>query len=361
MFQRNHGDLTRGSSGLTLLLIFSLVNHGFAQSQILEADDEQGAADMVPGLPKFNLDIPTLGGRQFWGDVSFFRGYRIQQNVLTSHYRLLDPTDTRRAWGTREECQASLDQIRQEQQLAPMSGKAVILIHGIIRSSKSFSTLAGTLADEGYTVVGFDYPSTRTPLIASAAYLQQTIASLEGIEQIDLVVHSMGGLLVRTYLMQAQAQQGRDPRLNRMVMLGVPNQGAKMANLFQNNWLFQMAYGPAGQQLVESPEGFISKLPSPDFDFAIISGARGNADGWNPLIPGDDDGTVSVESTRLPGAADTIELSTLHSSMMWNPEVMKATTLFLKTGSLRLDGTRSPSPLPSEAPDSPEDPSPQSD
>ena len=36
----------------------------------------------------------TLGGRQFWGDVHYFRGWRIQQNVFTKHYRLLDPGDS---------------------------------------------------------------------------------------------------------------------------------------------------------------------------------------------------------------------------------------------------------------------------
>ena len=28
----------------------------------------------------------TLGGRQFWGDVHHFQGWRIQQNVFTKHF-----------------------------------------------------------------------------------------------------------------------------------------------------------------------------------------------------------------------------------------------------------------------------------
>jgi len=295
---------------------------------------------MFSGRFRPQLDTPTLGGRQFWGDVLFFQGYRIQHNILTNHYRLLDAKDIRRAWGTREECQEALDKIKVAQQLPAMSGKAVILIHGIFRSSKSFDPFVQQLKDEGYLVVGFEYPSTRASMEETAKYLDQVIDSLQGIEQIDLVVHSMGGLLVRSYLQQKQVE--RDSRLRRLVMLGVPNQGARMANLLRKNWFFQVAYGPAGQQLVDDPAGYIAQLPAPDFEFAIIAGIRGTPEGWNPLIPGDDDGTVSVAATRLPGAADFIEIPALHSTMMWNPEVIAASLRFFKTGALRADGVRSP-------------------
>jgi hypothetical protein len=56
--------------------------------------------------------MQTLGGRQFWGDVQFFRGWRIQRNIFTGHYRLLDEHDFRHAWGTLDECRAKLEQVR---------------------------------------------------------------------------------------------------------------------------------------------------------------------------------------------------------------------------------------------------------
>ncbi len=84
-----------------------------------------------------NLAMKTLGGRQFWGDVRFFRGWRIQRHVLSGHYRLLDPQDVRRAWGSLAECEATLQAERDRLQLPPMSGTAVVALHGILRSSKS--------------------------------------------------------------------------------------------------------------------------------------------------------------------------------------------------------------------------------
>ena len=289
----------------------------------------------VPGRTRV---MKTLGGRQLWGDVFFFHGWSIQKHALTGHYRLLDGEDYRHASGTYEECRQTLDEIKQAQKLPAMSGKAVILIHGIVRSSRSFPKARERLRQDGYHVFGFDYPSTLVSISEASEYLHQCLQSLEGIEEINFVVHSMGGLVVRAYSIEHQ-----EPRIHRMVMLGVPNMGACLADRLQANILYKALYGPAGQQLVSDPAGFIAKLPTPEFEFAVIAGARGE-NGWNPLIPGDDDGTVSVECTRLPGAADFATVRCIHSFLMNNEEVIDLTARFLKEGRLREDGDRQPIP-----------------
>ena len=80
------------------------------------------------------------------------------------------------------------------------------------------------------------------------------------------------------------------------------------------------------------------------FEFAVIAGARGTADGYNPLIPGDDDGTVRVEETRLPGATDFMTVPAIHSFLMNNPAVIDASLRFLKEGQLRSEPGRTPIP-----------------
>ena len=66
------------------------------------------AEDVVPrsaddvGTPSAHGDwipLPTLGGKQFWSDELFFRGWRIQRHAVTEHHRLLDPDDRRHGWG----------------------------------------------------------------------------------------------------------------------------------------------------------------------------------------------------------------------------------------------------------------------
>lgn len=312
------------------------------------APDDQTQPPMDSDQPPPNIPLPTLGGRQFWGDVVHFRGWRIQQNVFTGHYRLLDPRDVRRAWGTRSQCTAELERIKHQLRLPPLSGQAVILAHGIIRSSKSFTQMKSRLEEAGYLVVPFDYPSTRVTIPQAAGYLQQVIDSLSGVSDIHFVVHSMGGLVVRAYL--GRTAEHPDPRLRRMVMIGVPNRGARLANILRDQPLYKTVFGPSGQQLVEDPAGVIAQLPTPPLEFAVVAGSRGDPAGYNPLLPGDDDAVVSVEATRLPGAADFLAVHGIHSFLPSHPVVIEAALRFLSTGSLHPDGHTEPIPAAKDAP-----------
>ncbi len=294
-----------------------------------------GENTSVPATP---LSSKTLGGRQFWADVRFLQGWRIQKNVVTGHFRLLDANDRRHASGTLDECNQKLDELARELSLQPAAGKVVVLIHGLIRSSKSFHGMAAALTAEGYTVVRFDYPSTRVSIEQSAAYLHSVLESLgEDVTTIDVVAHSMGGIVLRSFL-----QHHEEPRLHRAVMLGVPNRGAEIADRFRTNSLFRAVYGPAGTQLASGADGIVNQLPTPQFEFGIIAGGRGTSKGYNPLLPGDNDTTVTVTSTRLPGAADFLLVPVLHSFLMAVDEPVRATLHFLEHGRFRPDVPAAP-------------------
>lgn len=311
-----------------------------------DAADAEGpnaeGANAAADQPASVMGIKTLGGRQFWGDVQFFRGWRIQKNVLTGHYRLLDPEDRRYSWGKRQDCERQLQKFRQELELPPMSGDAVLLLHGIGRSSHSFSGMAKALRQDGLLVVPFDYPSTRLTIQDSAEYLHQVIQSLEGVQRIHVVAHSMGGLLLRAYVMKYQ-----EPRFGRAVMLGVPNRGAEIADVLKNNPLFKAILGPAGQQLVTSEDCVVQTLPVPEFPFGVIAGGRSQPKGFNPLLPGDNDLTVTVASTRLPGAADFRIVPVMHSFLMNDKTVIRFTRNFLQHGCF--DPAETPDPITAEA------------
>lgn len=288
------------------------------------------------------ISMKTLGGGQFWGDVVFFHDWHIQQNVFTKHYRLLDGNDVRHAWGSLADCRKRLDQIREEKKLPPMKGRGVVLIHGILRSANCMSSMSEVLDKAGYLTFQFDYPSTQVSIPEAAEYLHQTIESLEGIEELSIVAHSMGGLVTRAYF-----AEHHDPRLRRVVMLGTPNRGAELADLIFKNFIVRAAAGPGGQQLVTSPDGLIASLPAPKCDFAIIAGARNNPAGWNPFIKGDDDGTVTVESTRLVGAVDFSMVNTTHTALLRNREALEQSLRFLTEG--RLSADRPPCPITAES------------
>ena len=57
----------------------------------------------------------------------------------------------------------------------------------------------------------------------------------------------------------------------------------------------------------------------------ILAGGKGDDQGINPLLPGDDDGVISVETTRLPGALDFGLVPVLHSKIVSDERAMQQT------------------------------------
>lgn len=50
-----------------------------------------------------NFPCLTLGGKFFWETVTSSKGWKLQRNVFTQHYRILDPFNIRHAWSLDEE------------------------------------------------------------------------------------------------------------------------------------------------------------------------------------------------------------------------------------------------------------------
>lgn len=285
-----------------------------------------GYEDLVPQ--------PTFGGKQFWNDVLFFHGWHIQRHAATGHCRLLDADEKRYAWGTFEGCKAKLDEIRREQNLPRMSGKAVVVLHGLVRSHDSMASIADYLKEKGYTIFNVEYSSTRLSTEENAKTLASVIESLDGIEEINFVGHSLGNIVVRRYLydhLDPKTGKPTDKRIRRMVMLGPPNYGSVMARALADNTVFSVN-GRTGQELGVGWEKLNKKLVTPPFKFGVVAGGKGDDEGYSPILRGDDDGTVRVATTRLRGAADFTLVPVLHSFLMNDKTVQQRTLQFLEKG-----------------------------
>lgn len=275
-----------------------------------------------------NLPLPTLGGKQIWADVFAHAAWRIQHNVVTGHHRLLGPGNVRHAWGAYDLCKTAFDLQQRDRPSVIGSDHVVVLLHGIFRAKEVFGPMSRALTAAGFEPLPLNYPSTRRSLTDHADQVATVLERLEGARTVSLVGHSMGGIVGRVLLSRPGAW--RDKLLvNRLVTVGSPNRGAEVVDRLGPLWSFRKVAGPSGASLSTTAA---SDLPLPDCPFGTVAGERGDGRGWNPLIDGEDDGTVAVASALLPEAEDRLVVQGVHTFLMRHPDVIAGTIRYLRTG-----------------------------
>jgi pimeloyl-ACP methyl ester carboxylesterase len=206
----------------------------------------------------------------------------------------------------------------------------IVLLHGIARRSGSLASLERHLHSAGYATLNLDYPARQTGLRQIAEELQQPIAAFAGglAGQLHFVTHSMGGLVARALIAQY-----RPERLGRVVMLAPPNEGSEIADLLRGNPLYRAFFGPAGAELVTArPEALQGLLGAIDYPLGVIAGDRSLYPLSSLLLPGPNDGRVSVERTQVAGMSDHITVHATHPLIMRNREAVRQVLHFLAHG-----------------------------
>jgi len=122
------------------------------------------------------------------------------------------------------------------------------------------------------------------------------------------------------------------PDLGRVVMLSPPNGGSEVVDKLGQTFIFKWINGPAGQQLGTGNDDLPKKLGGVGFDLGIITGDRSINLLLSLVIPGADDGKVSVKSAKVKGMRDFIVIHATHPFIMKNRQAIEQTIHFLEFG-----------------------------
>ncbi len=146
-----------------------------------------------------------------------------------------------------------------------LSGKRpILLVHGYVMGRSCFSVLATRLARAGFgPIIGFEYWSLGS-IADAATRLAQTVARVRrqtGAQHVDLIGHSMGGLVCRYY---ASIKGGADS-IGKLITLATPHFGTEHSLLGVGRARRELKVGsPLLARMAQAP------IP-PSIDLTVVS------------------------------------------------------------------------------------------
>lgn len=185
------------------------------------------------------------------------------------------------------------------------------------------------LAQEfGLTLHSFRYSAATSTMRAIGARLEALVRRL-GASEMHFVGHSLGGLVIHRFLERFPEQP-----TGRAVFLGTPcvaSRAAVSASRFAP--IAHLMGQSVAEELLQPRERHWTH-PRP---LGIIAGTQ--PIGVGQLLAGfdeDNDGTIAVSETRMPGATDHIVLPVSHLGLLMSGRVAHETGLFLTQGRFSL-------------------------
>jgi pimeloyl-ACP methyl ester carboxylesterase len=190
--------------------------------------------------------------------------------------------------------------------------------------------MARALEADGYRVCNVSYPSREHTIeVLTADFVAPAVRAClsNDVDAVHFVTHSLGGIIVRQLVKSTP-----DLRIGRVVMLSPPNHGSDVVDKLGTWGLFGLVNGPAGQQLGTGQDSIPQTLGPASFEVGILTGNHTINPILSLLIPGTDDGKVSIQSAKLEGMRDFCVIPSSHPFIMSNDLAIEQTLAFLASG-----------------------------
>lgn len=177
--------------------------------------------------------------------------------------------------------------------------RTLVFVHGLGANRATFYPLQTWLRLRGHPrQFAFNHRSGPSVEALAVQLKRQIDAQIKG-GRIDIIAHSLGGLIARTYLQQL----GGARRVDRLITLGTPHRGTHAAMFVPSGFVRQLA-----------PDGpFISHLNGLPPPAVRCTSVVGGAD--TLILPRESAAAPFGESRRFEGLG--------HSAMLWSPAVFR--------------------------------------
>ena len=205
----------------------------------------------------------------------------------------------------------------------------VVYVHGLWMPGDESLILRHRLdQDFGLTLHALRYSASYSSMSAVTGRLNEFVRELK-VAEVHFVGHSLGGLVIHRFLERYPEQPA-----GRAVFLGTPSiasraaeQAARFAPLAH-----LMGHSVAEELLQPQERRWTYARP-----LGIVAGSQPIGVGqFLANFDEDNDGTVAVSETRMPGASDHIVLPVSHLGMLMSTRVARETGLFLTQGHFSL-------------------------
>ncbi|WP_144394930.1 esterase/lipase family protein [Pleionea sediminis] len=203
----------------------------------------------------------------------------------------------------------------------------VILLHGLVRTSGSMWWFSRQLKQNGFKTVNTGYFSMSNRIDALAeSTIPKAISDCNQYksQHISFLTHSMGGILVRSYL-----QSHKIENLHSIIMLAPPNQGSEAVDRYLENQIVDRVIFDSFRQLSSKKASYVNSLEPINASVAVIAGSKSYNPTLSEWIPGIDDGKVSVASACLNEMQEMLIMPVNHTSITWNSDVFEQVRYFL--------------------------------
>jgi pimeloyl-ACP methyl ester carboxylesterase len=202
---------------------------------------------------------------------------------------------------------------------------AAVYVHGLWMPGEESLILKHRLAHEyGLTLHSFRYSAASSSMSAITERLQAFVGELQA-AAVHFIGHSLGGLVIYRFLERFPQQPPGGA-----VFLGTPCVASRAAERASRFAPVAHLMGPSVREELVAPQERRWTHARP---LGIVAGTQ--PIGFGQLLANfeeDNDGTVAVSETRMPGAADHITLPVSHFGMLLSARVAQETGRFLSEG-----------------------------